>query len=71
MSPKRMLCLSNPSRNGRSGCAVVVDAENGYKTETALDGSVAIERLSTGYSPDVVVLDLKMAFVSAMKFSNG
>jgi len=35
----------------------------GYEAETALDGHVAIQKLST-FTPDVILLDLEMTFVN-------
>jgi len=42
----------------------------GYETRTAYDGNLAIERLSTGYAPDVIVLDLVMPRVSGFEVLN-
>jgi CheY-like chemotaxis protein len=42
----------------------------GYETRTAYDGHLAIERLSMGYSADVIVLDLVMPIVSGFEVLN-
>ena len=44
--------------------------DDGYETRTAYDGNLAIERLSTGYAPDVIVLDLVMPRVSGFEVLN-
>jgi two-component system response regulator MprA len=40
-----------------------------YETRVAVDGHAAIQRLAT-FSPDVIVLDLMMPFVSGFEFLN-
>ena len=42
----------------------------GYEARTAYDGHLAIERLSMGYAPDVIVLDLVMPRVSGFEVLN-
>jgi len=42
----------------------------GYETKAAYDGHLAIQRLSTAYSPDVIVLDLAMPMVSGFEVLN-
>ena len=42
----------------------------GYETRTAYDGHLAIQRLSMGYAPDVIVLDLVMPSVSGFEVVN-
>ena len=44
---------------------VLTDA--GYDTRLAVDGQVAIQRLSMGYAPDLIVLDMQMPFVSGIE----
>ena len=42
----------------------------GYETKAAYDGHLAIQRLSTAYAPDVIVLDLAMPMVSGFEVLN-
>ena len=42
----------------------------GYEARTAYDGHIAIQRLSMGYSADVIVLDLVMPIVSGFEVLN-
>ena len=42
----------------------------GYEARTASDGHRAIQRLSTGHAPDVIVLDLVMPTVSGFEVLN-
>jgi CheY-like chemotaxis protein len=42
----------------------------GYATRTAYDGHVAIQRLSMGFAPDVIVLDLAMPMVGGFEVLN-
>jgi len=42
----------------------------GYETKAAYDGHLAIQRLSTAYAPDVIVLDLAMPTVSGFEVLN-
>jgi len=41
--------------------------QSGYETRTAGDGQMAIQRLSAGHRPDVIVLDVQMPFVSGLE----
>ena len=42
----------------------------GYEARTAYDGHIAIQRLSIGYAPDVIVLDLVMPRVGGLEVVN-
>ena len=42
----------------------------GYETRTSYDGHLAIQRLSMGYAPDVIVLDLVMPRVNGFEVLN-
>ena len=42
----------------------------GYETKAAYDGHLAIQRLSTAYAPDLIVLDLAMPMVSGFEVLN-
>jgi CheY-like chemotaxis protein len=42
----------------------------GYETRTSYDEHLAIQRLSTGYAPDVMVLDLVMPRVNGFEVLN-
>ncbi|SRR6266849_1128026 len=42
--------------------------DEGYETATAKDGHAAIQRLTAGLSPDVIVLDLEMPYVNGLEF---
>jgi len=45
-------------------------SDAGYETRTAADGQLAIESLSGGYAPDVIVLDLRMPRVGGIEVVN-
>jgi len=42
----------------------------GYETRTAYDGHIAMQRLSMGYAPDLIILDLVMPRVNGLEVLN-
>jgi len=55
--PQRVLIVEDDPRLLLAISDVLSD--EGYETRTASNGRAAIRRLASGYSPDVIVLDLK------------
>jgi len=64
----RVLVVEDDERLVVAITEVLRDA--GYEARTAYDGHLAIERLSMGYAPDVIVLDLVMPRVSGFEVLN-
>jgi DNA-binding response OmpR family regulator len=62
---KRVLVVEDDERLLFAMTEVLEQA--GYQTRTAGDGQMAIQRLSTGYTPDVIVLDVQMPFVTGLE----
>jgi two-component system response regulator ResD len=64
----RVLVVDDDERLMMAITQVLHDA--GYETRTSYDGQLAIQRLSMGYSPDVIVLDLVMPRVNGFEVLN-
>jgi CheY-like chemotaxis protein len=62
----RVLVVEDDERLVMAMSDVLVD--DGYETRTATDGRAAIQRLTAGFSPDVIVLDLEMPHVNGFEF---
>jgi CheY-like chemotaxis protein len=62
----RVLVVEDDERLVMAMSDVLVD--DGYETRTAADGRAAIQRLTGGFSPDVIVLDLAMPHVNGFEF---
>ena len=67
-TPPRVLIVEDDPRLVMAISDVLSD--EGYETETATNGRAAIQSLASGYSPDVIVLDLKMPLGSGFEVMN-
>ena len=65
--PVRVLVVEDDERLLFAITEALNDAK--YETRVAVDGHAAIQQLAT-FSPDVIVLDLMMPFVSGFEFLN-
>jgi len=64
----RVLVIDDDERLMMAITQVLHDA--GYKTRTSYDGHLAIQRLSMGYAPDLIILDLVMPRVNGLEVLN-
>jgi len=65
--PVRVLVVEDDERLLFAITEALNDAQ--YETRVAVDGHAAIQKLAT-FTPDVIVLDLMMPFVSGFEFLN-
>ena len=64
----RVLVVDDDERLMMAITQVLHDA--GYETRTAYDGHIAMQRLSMGYAPDLIILDLVMPRVNGLEVLN-
>ena len=67
-TPPRVLVVEDDARLLMAIKDVLSD--EGYETRTAINGEVAIQRMLSGFVPDVIILDLMMPIATGFEVVN-